>query len=1155
MGGEKHYKTFGLTQLALKNRISVQVILYLTVFVGLYSYLDMPRESFPEIVVPEVYVSTVYPGNASEDIERLVTKPIEEYIDDISEVDEITSSSKEGYSSIRVVFKNILTPDEALRKVKDKVDKATSDKDFPNDLPVPPNVFKLNMAELAPVMNVNLSGDFSQNELRTAAEYLEDVFKKIPEVSDVAIRGLQNREVEVSVDLAKLESLQITFTDIAQAIQQENITMSGGKIFSGGYRKNIRVTGEFEDFKMLRNLVVASKQNRVVFLKDVAEVRFKEMYPPDSYARFYDDPVVMVSVMKRSGENLIALSEKINALIAQAQKKILPKGMRVEITNDQSESTKSQVVNLENNIIFGMLLVFLVLMIFMGVRSAFFVGMAIPLSMMISFLVLSFMGITLNTMVLFGLVLALGMLVDNGVVVVENIYRVWRLEDCTPLKASAYGTGEVSVSIIAATATTLSAFFPMMVWPGTIGEFMRFLPLTLIVVLLSSLFVALVINPVLASLYMAPAKINRSVALRKYTLLLFGSVALIALSFLLNLSMVRLMGNVLFVFVAFSILNLRFITPFSDYFQREVLPKFEAGYSSFLAFALRGKNPYVFFSSVVVLLIFSIGLFGLFTPKILFFPENDPQQIFIYIEHPVGTDIDKTNRFTHQIEKEVRQYIRKFDVKNQYEDTENYMVTSVVTNVGMGSTPSSMGPSMEETPHRSKITLNLSYFEDRRGFSSSRMLNELRGIISDYPGIRVTVEKNAIGPPSGYPISLSFEGIGMEYREVMQWGKRVKSIIEKSGIQGIEGLQLDVNTSVPQIPVRVDREKARRYGISTGQIATAIRTAVYGMEASTYKTDRDDFPINIRLNNSDRYDQDAVMNQKITFRDRKTNEVIQVPISALVSVGREATFDVVRRDDLNQTVTLFSNVLEDYNANEITKKIKKLLSGVDDFPSSLKINFTGQQEQQGKEMSFLLKALSIAVMLIFLILVSQFNSVVQPLIIVASVVLSLIGVFLGLIVFRMDFIVIMTMIGIISLAGIVVNNAIVLIDYTNLIIRRKSSDLELLPEEKLSKTDLKIAIIEAGKTRLRPVILTAITTVLGLVPLAVGMNIDFAGLFSDYSPNIYFGGDNVAFWGPIAWTIIFGLVVATFLTLVIIPVIYYLTQIVAVYFVSKRAKA
>jgi multidrug efflux pump len=932
----------------------------------------------------------------------------------------------------------------------------------------------MNFSERIPIMNINLSGEFSMDQLKEYAEYLEDEIEELSEISSVDIRGVQEKELEIAVDLYKMEASMISFRDIEDAVKFENMSVTGGDILENGIRRTVRVTGEFEDPLSVRDLIVKQEKGNIVYLRDIADVSFKEQ-EKESFAREYMQPVVMLDVKKRGGQNLLKASAKIDEIIEIAQNNVFPKSLIISKTNDQSNETRTMVSDLENSIILGIILVVTVLYFFLGFRNALFVGIAIPLSMFLSFTILGFMGVTLNTMVLFSLVIALGMLVDNGIVVVENVYRLMD-EGYPRIQAAKLGVGEVAMPIIASTATTLAAFFPLILWEGIMGEFMKWLPITLIIVLSSSLFVALIINPMLISVYMKvmPKEVSK----------------------------------------------VTFIT------------KLESLYARFLNYALKGRKPIGIVVGTFGLLFLAVLLMFTFPPKILFFPNTDAKQVFVYVEYPIGTDIEQTNIISMEIEKDIETYLKKYEVNG-----ENFLITSVIGQVGEGTADPSRGQEGGKTPNKARITIDFVKFQERQGVSSETVLKEVRELLQGYPGVSIVVDKPSDGPPTGPPINIEVKGD--DYELILQTSNDLRAFINTSNIGGIEELKLDVDQSKPEMIVAIDRQKARRLGVSTGQIGMNLRTALYGKEISTYKDAKDDYPINLRLKEEMRYNKYALLNQKITFRNQSSGQIKQVPISAVATTENQTAFSSIKRIDLDRVVTVYSNVLGDYNATEVNNKIREITEKFE-IPKNITISFTGEQEEQAKEMAFLSKALLIAVLLIFLILVAQFNSATTPIIISISVFLSLIGVLFGLLLFRMDFVVLMTMIGVISLAGIVVNNAIVLIDYIDLTIVRKRRELGLEESEKLTPNLLVECVIEGGKTRLRPVILTAITTILGLLPLALGININFRTLITELNPNFYIGGENVAFWGPMGWAIVFGLTFATFLTLVVVPILFYL---------------
>ena len=1145
-------KDFKLSSWAIDNKMTVYVIIAIIMIGGLMSYYAMPRESFPEVIETKIYVSSVNPGNSAEDVEKFITEPLEEEFNNIGGVNEITSTTLQDYSLVIVTFDEDIAVEEAKQKVKDKVDQEKASTTWPtmdNGAKVEPNVFNLNLSEEMPILNVNLTGDYPVQKLKEFAEYLQDRIELLPQIKEASIRGAEEKEVEIAVDPHKMAASKVSFNDIIGAVSMENQTISGGNVITGGVQKNIRILGEIEDPAELERVIV-KREDGNVFLRDIAEVRFQEK-EPTTFAREYGQPVVMLDIKKRSGKNMIEAIDDIKEIVQNEQDTYLPEDLNISYSNDQSTTTQNMVDDLVNNIIFGVILVVLVLMFFLGFRNALFVGFAIPLSMFLSFIILSSIGFTLNTMVLFALVMGLGMLVDNGIVVVENVYSL--MSQGMPRKQAAkQGVAEIAWPIIASTATTLAAFFPLGLWPGTIGKFMMYFPITLSIVLGSSLFVALIINSMLTSHFMKTEEksLSKKRLIRISAVLTGTGALLLILGFIMDMGAVRAIANLLLLLAIMMWLYKYALVKLVDYFQYKALKVLENNYERTLKFSLRGKNAYMVFFGTVLLLIISFVLIGIVKPKVLFFPENEPNQIITYIEYPEGTDIRKTNELTKQVEQRV------FDVIEKYEDEDgyNYMVESAISQVGQGAgNPQTDGGQQNEMPHKAKITLSMREYKKRRGVESSHVLSEVRDAVQGFAGASIIVEKNAAGPPTGYPINIELKG--EDYEQMLTEAEDLREYINDLGIPGIEDLQIDVNKSKPELNVSVDRVKAGQLGVSSATVGQTLRRAIYGEEISTYKDGDEDYDINIRFNEDFRYDENVLFNQPMTFKNQNTGAIVQVPISSVVDKELTSAFSSIKRKDLKRVITVYSNVLEGYNGNAIVEQLQNELQSYE-LPKSMSLEFTGEQEKQAENMAFLLKALLIGLGGILLILVAQFNSIPKPLIILMAVFLSLAGVFLGMVFFNMDFIIIMTMMGIISLAGIVVNNAIVLVDYTQILIDRKKDKLEMDEHEALTKQHYFEMIVEGGKSRLRPVLLTAITTVLGLIPLAIGLNIDFFTLFTDYDPQIYIGGDNVIFWGPLAWTVIFGLIFATFLTLVVVPAMLYLVNRARVKIYNKRkAKA
>ncbi|ATA89341.1 copper transporter [Capnocytophaga stomatis] len=1132
-------KEFKMSSWAIDNKFTIYVMIFIFFLAGMLAYMNMPRESFPEIKDTKIYISVVYPGNTAEDIERLIVDPLEEKLKGVSHLKKIQSSSQEDYGMITLEFTEKITIESALQKVKDEVDKEVSSEDWPtfNGAKVEPNVFDITISEFIPILNVNISGNYPTAKLKEFAEQMQKKIESLPEIKEATIRGAQEKEVEVAIDMYKMMASRVSIDDVINAIGRGNVTMSAGNLISSGQRRTIRLVGEIEKPEDLKNFVVKSDKG-IVFLGDIAQVSFRDK-DRTTYAREFGQGVVMLDVKKRSGENMIQASEKIKELVNEMRSDF-PKDLSITIANDQSQQTENMVSDLSNNVIFGVFLVVGVLMFFLGFRNALFVGFAIPMSMFMSFMIINALGYTLNTMILFGLIMGLGMLVDNGIVVVENVYRLMEKEGMSRYEAAKAGIGEVAVPIIISTLTTVGAFLPLAMWPGIMGDFMMYFPLTLSIVLGSSLFVAIFFNSMLVSEFMdIKEKVLSVKQLVRISILLF----VIGTFIILVGGAVRGLGTVIY-FTIISLWAYKYcIKGLADSFQKKVLTRMEDMYEKTLRFTLRGKNPYLLVASTFALLIVSFVLFGWSVgtgrTSINFFPDNKPNQIIVYIEYPEGTDIEKTNTVTQDIEKRIYALLNS----DQYKDGDyNFMVESAVAQVGEGAgNPYTDGASSAEMPNRGKVTVTLREFKYRRGQDSeelrAKIQSDLRGV---YPGVSISVEKDQNGPPAGHPINIELRG--EDYGELITTAERMRDFIGQKNIAGIDELKIDVNKNKPAIEVEIDRVKAGELGVSVGQISNQLRRSVFGEKAGVYKEKGDDYDIYVRFNQADRYNTNVLFNQHIIFRDATTGEWRHVPVSSVTKYKNTSSFSTIKHNKTDRVVTLYSALSPGFSdASAIVRQIQQEMKNFD-LPQDIKIDFTGQIEEQNKEMAFLSTALLIAVGLIVFLLVYQFNSIVKPTLIFITILLSFTGVFLGLIITGQPFVILMTMMGIISLAGIVVNNGVVLLDYTQLLIDRKKEKMGLSVYDKIDNQSVYDAIVSGGKARLRPVLLTAITTVLGLIPLAIGFNINFFTLFDSLNPNIYFGGDNVIFWGPLAWTVIYGLVFSTFLTLIVVPVMFYLTS-------------
>ena len=1148
----ENWREFALSSMAVNNRKTIYLIITILIIGGLSAYKNMPRESFPQIQVPEIYVNVPYPGNSPEIITDKIIKPFEKELNKLKGIENISSTAIQDFGIVKIEFDFGITPKEAKRAVEEALSDARSTKTFAQDLPVEPTIQEIDVNEF-PIININLSGEYPVDILKQKAELLKDKIESISEINAVDIRGVQEKKVKIEIRKFDAESKRVSFGDIESAIQSENTTIGAGNLKIDGIDNFLIIEGKFKNYMDLEDLVIKHENQDNVYLRDVADISFTDA-DTTSYARQNNQPVVMLDVKKRAGANIINAIDQIKVVVEGLQKSF-PKNMKLTYTNDQSIMIRSQISNLENSIVFGVILVVFVLLFFLGLRNALFVGIAIPFSMFLSFILLNAAGVSLNIMVLFSLVLALGMLVDNGIVVVENVYRLMD-EGLSAIEATKKGIGEVAWPIIASTATTLAAFVPLALWPGIIGEFMQYLPITLMIVLGSSLFVALVISPVLLAVLMRVEGKKRN---RKKILKVFLVFVLLGIVF--NLLSINGLGNLFVITGILILINGTLLAPGTLWFQNTFLPKLETYYQKLLNWMLYKKRPLWVVLGTFFTLFLSFVLTAVFPPKVLFFPENQPNYINVFVELPVGTNIAQTNATTLEIKKAIDSalntpidnsdtltYLNAADIEIIEEKIiSTPFVESIIEQVGKGTSDPNSGPSYGETPNKSRITVSFCEFSHRKGLNTSKVKQLIEKILigNFHADITIIVDKEQSGPPQKPPVNIEITG-SENYGDLTRKAESIQQFLIKKNISGIQKLKLDVEVNKAEIQININREYAKRVGLSTGQIAQSIRTSLFGKDVSTYNYNEEDYDINIRFNNKDRNSMSSILQQKIMFMNNMGKK-LSIPISAVVKdikvINKHAA--VIRKNQKN-TVTVFTGVQEGYNPNEVTSVVKKHLEDFDDskqgrlfLAEGFKYKFTGQMEDQEKELAFLSTALLFAVFLILLILVTQFNAFSSPIIILSSVVLSLAGVFLGIVISRNDFVIIMTMIGIISLAGIVVNNAIVLVDYTNLIRKRKRKEIGLSSDDLIPHEDFKLSVIEGGKTRLRPVLLTAITTILGLFPLASGMNINFFTLVTSWDPQIFFGGDNVIFFKPMSLAIIYGLTFATFLTLVVVPIMYY----------------
>ena len=1132
-------KEFGISSWAVENRVTIYILTFAIVLLGTIAYVTMPREDFPEIIENKIFISSIYPGNAAEDVEKLVTDPLEKKIKNLSGVTKVTSSSFQDFSLIIAEFDDKHTVESAKQKTKDEVDMVKAGNDWPkmdNGGKVEPTIFNINIAEEVPILNINLKGDYPAQTLKDYAKLIKEDVEDIEEIKKVEILGVGDKEVEIALDLFKMAGAAVSFDDVQRTVQGENMTISGGNIENGGKKSNIRVIGEFDSPEELNSIVVKSFGGSVM-LRDIADVKFKEK-ERTTFARESGKEVVMINIKKRSGTNMIHAIEKVKEKVSELKKEI-PGDITIEYTGDQSSRVEHAVDELSNHILFGIILVMAVLMFTMGLRNSLFVGSAIPLSMLMAFAFLDAYGVTLNTMVLFALVMGLGMLVDDGIVVVDNVFANMQ-KGMDRITASKIGIGEIAWPVISSTATTLAAFFPLGLWPGTMGKFMIYFPATLSVVLGASLIVAMVINAAMTGGFMALKDENISFdTLKKYTryLILIGLLFAIP-GWITDNGFLRAVGHFSFLLIGFLWLYHKYIYKATQNFQHNFFPKFEDRYARFLRGIFEQGKSRKYLGIIIGLLVLSLVLFIAFPRKVWFFPDNVPNQNIVYIEFSQGTPIEKTNEATKQVEKQVLAILDKY--KKGHEKDSNFLVQSVVTQVGEGAgNPKVDAGNSSETPFKGKVTVLFQEFKERKGVKTQAILNDIRASLKPIAGAKITVEKESNGPPVGYPISVELKG--EDYDQMLAESQKIINFINSKHIPGIEKLSTDVNKEKPELKMNIDRALAGNLMTSTGAVGFNLRRALFGQEISTYKEGDDNYKIMMRLNETQRKDESLILNQPITFRNQLNGQIIQIPMATLAKTEQSFTFNQINHKAGNRVMTIYSNLLDGYNANEIMAEIKNELK-VYKLPTKMSFGFSGEQEEQAKNQNFLNRALLLALFGVTMIIVLQFNSTSKTFIIMATVLLSFSGVFFGLTFANMDFVVLMTMMGIISLVGVVVKNGIVLMDFFILLLDKKKFELGVETHEDIPMDQFVTCIVEAGRSRLRPVLLTATTAVLGLIPLAIGLNFNFFTFLTDLNPHIYLGGDNVIFWGPLAWTIIFGLTYATVLTLIMVPVMFYLVS-------------
>lgn len=1022
-----------MTKFAVKNPVTVLVLAVILLIAGGMSYKSMPLESFPEVKIPLIFINVLYPGASPEDIEKLVTEKIEDKLEGVDGLKKVSSQSMESMAMIQAEFNADVDVETALRRVKDKVDEAKAD--LPADAEEP-MVQELNFSNI-PIFVISLSSDYESERLDEIAEDLKDKIKALPGVLDAQLTGKQDKEVAIDADPARMYQYGVSLNDLVKTIQNQHRNIPGGTLKAGGSRFSIQLTGELDDPEQFGSLVIRSDGPRLVRVRDVATVTFGYARDRTTVFRLHGKNSLAISITKRAGANIVELVDEAKATV-EALKPTWPQGTQAHYTFDQSIAIRRMARELQNHIMTGLILVVGILSFFLGFRNSFFISTAIPFSMMMGFLVLDYMGITLNMVVLFSLVIALGMLVDDGIVVVENIYRHLQMGK-TRKQAAIDGTKEVMLPVTTATVTTIFAFLPLLMMPGMMGQFFKYLPITVSLTLAGSLFVAFVFNPVFASLFMN--------------------------------------------------------TSSKAHQEGEFFEKVKTWYKGLLERMV--PHPFLVTLFCIGFVVLGIVAYSLFGKGATFFPKIDPLVVAVEVEGPLGIDINQTDSVLKIVEKKL------FTMPRDTGHVDSY--TGVV---GFGKVDMGVG---DRSPESHKAYVDVAFMDyNERDVSSWLSMSWMEKNMKDLvPGWEVKVKQQQEGPPQGHPVSL--EIIGEEFDELSRIASELKTKI--AGIKDLVNVDWDYEPVRPELRVDIDREQAMAMGVTTADVALAVRGSIHGIEAAKFRVGKDEHNVMIRLDPNTR--------ENFSGLDRITvpHEGARVPLSSMASITQGASLAKINHLEGNRAIQVWGDLAPGVQDQTGVKAAAAAIVKEMKLPPGYRIQSGSSNREEEETTAFLIKALFIAVSLVFLTMVAQFNSVLQPFLVLIGILLSIGGVFWGLLIVNTQFAIMMTGIGIIALAGVVAKNGIVLIDFINH-LRREGHPL-------------KYAVIEGGATRLRPVILTAVTAMIGLLPMATGKGFDFVNLHIEYK------SESSLWWAPMAWGIFWGLLFNTLLVLVVVPVFYY----------------
>jgi multidrug efflux pump len=1011
----------------LSRQRTVISLLLALVICGIYSYITIPKEANPNISVPVFYVSISQPGISSQDAEKLIIRPMESKLKGLEGLKEMTSVATESYAAIILEFDIKSKTDAVLADIRAKVDEARSD--LPADANAP-NILETNFA-LIPSMIISLSGDIPERTLYQHAKTLEDEIEKISTVLRVDLNGIRDELIEVIVDTTKIESYQLTPNNIINAVNQNNSLISAGFIDNDKGKFNIKVPGLFKTAEDIYSIPIKKQGNIIVTLKDIATINrtFKDA---TSFSSFNGNKNIALNVLKRADVNIIDHNKNIKKAVDKYTVN-WPESIKVTYTFDESKTIFETLSNLQSSILTAIALVMIVVVSFLGLRSAFLIGIAIPISFLIGFFIINTLGMTVNIMVLFGLIITVGMLVDGAIVIIEYADKLIK-EGKSKKESYLSASQRMFWPIASSTATTLAAFVPMLLWPGVAGQFMSYLPIMVIIVLSTALVTAIIFLPALGSIQFKKKEIKSE----------------------------KSIGTIQLKFLSFYPIMLRKII----------------------------KQPVAVLATTFLLIVSIFTLFIKYNNGVEYFVSAEPEQAVVFISARGNLSTAESNMLSKEIEKEIL----------KIEGIKHFFMT-----VGTNDSNSGNPGDVQDKPVDAIATLYLELESYNQRRPAEEIFNEIRKNTIK-PGTYVEIRKIEGGPPTGKDIRL--EIISSNYLAA----KEATGVIKDYFTTSVEGL-IDIEDTRPlpglEWQIEVDREKAGKYNTSIASIGPIIQLVTNGVLIGKYIPDDSDDELDIRIRIPDK-------ERNIDNLDRLKiqTSIGSVPLSNFITRKAKEEVSSITRKSGKYFFSVKANTIPGITSDSKIAEINNWIKA-GQWPEEIEFKFRGADEEQKEAGAFLSKAALGAIALMFLILITQFNSFYQTVLTLSTVILSIAGVLLGMLITGQTFSIIMTGTGIVALAGIVVNNSIVFIDTYNINIKQGIDQLD--------------AIIKTASERIRPILLTTITTIMGLIPMATQVSIDFI------SRDILIGGITAGWWVQMSTAIIFGLTFATILTLILLP--------------------